>query len=105
MRFEVLGCIVPERDIKIPTGKVLAPMNRGYMLRQMMSRYAELYGMRDHITSLNHIIKETAPDDWDKSVLSYFERGVRDVQKCSQIDDRRHLQLMRPMTTKEGCLK
>jgi chemotaxis family two-component system sensor kinase Cph1 len=96
---------IPERDAKTPGGKALTLMNPAYMMRQMMEQYAELYGVRAHITSLKHFRKETAPDEWERVALASFESGVKEACEFAKLEGMPYFRLMRPLITEEQCLK
>ncbi|MCB8989896.1 MAG: PAS domain-containing protein [Ardenticatenaceae bacterium] len=96
---------VPERDIETPSGQQLTLMNPAYMVRQMNERFGELYGVVGHITSLQLLRPENAPDDWERVALLAFEQGEREVLEFTEIDGEPYLRLMQPMITQEGCLK
>jgi len=95
---------IPERDITTKSGKALTLMNPAYMVRQMMKEYADLYGIRGHITSIKHFRPETAPDEWERSALMAFERGTQEVFEFAEIEGDLHIRLMRPMIAKKNCL-
>ena len=46
---------LPDRNVTTTEGKKLTLMNPGYMLRQLMEEYAELYDIKGHITSLKSL--------------------------------------------------
>ncbi|MBW1768278.1 MAG: DUF3365 domain-containing protein, partial [Deltaproteobacteria bacterium] len=96
---------IPERDIKTPSGKALTLMNPAYMLRQTMTEYEKLYGVRGHLTSLQHFRPETAPDEWEISALTEFEQGRQEISEFSTIDGKPYFRVLSPMITKKGCLK
>jgi len=96
---------VPERDIVTPSGKNLTLMNPAYMIRQMMEHYSDLYGVLGHITSLNPLREETAPDEWERSCLSSFEWGVKEAGEVVEIGGRPFFRLMKPLITEQDCLK
>ena len=96
---------IEERDIKTPDGKALTLMNPAYMLRQVMEDHESLYGVRGHITSLKHFRSETAPDEWEKSALQVFERGVKEISEFATMDGIPYFRYMAPMKVKKGCLK
>jgi hypothetical protein len=96
---------IKERDIKTPDGKALTLMNPAYMLRQTMETYKSLYGVRGHITSLKHFRPETAPDQWEKSALQEFERGVKEIHAVAEMNGKPYYRYMEPMIVKTGCLK
>ena len=96
---------VPERDIVTASGKKLTLMNAAYVLRQTMAEYEELYGVRGHVTSLKPINPINKPDQWERLALQAFESGATEVMSLQSIRGEEHLRFMRPMVTKQGCLK
>ncbi len=96
---------IPERDLTTPSGRHLTLMNPAYMVRQLNEDFGYLYGVRGHITSLDPLRPENAPDPWERSALKQFEAGVQEVEQVGEIQGERYLRLMQPMITKEGCLK
>ena len=96
---------ITDRDITTPSGKRLTLMNPSYIIRQLNEEFADLYGVIGHITSLRPIRPENAPDAWERSALEAFEKGSQEIVEFSKIQNTPYLRLMRPMITKEGCLK
>ncbi len=96
---------VPERDISTPSGKLLTMMNPAYMTRQVHEIGKRESGVLGHITSLNPIRHENAPDPWEAEALKAFDRGQTEVSDIQELDGREHMRLMRPLTTERGCLK
>jgi hypothetical protein len=96
---------VPERDIGTPNGRVLTLMNPAYMIRQVMSDFEQTYQVQGHITSLRYFRKETAPDAWEKTALTAFGKGTREVRDFTDIHGKPVLRIMRPLETKAPCLK
>lgn len=96
---------VSERDIQTPSGRALTLVNPAYMTRQVHALGLELYKHRGHITSLNPLRPENAPDDWERMALQSFERGVPDRSEIATIEGHRYLRYMRPMRTDVSCLK
>ncbi|MFC1742770.1 DUF3365 domain-containing protein [Candidatus Riflebacteria bacterium] len=95
---------IKEREIKTPSGKLLTLMNPAYMTRQVHELAAEskIYG---HITSLNPIRPQNAPDPWEKIALQSFENGNEEYYAVAKIADRPFFRLMQPLITKKRCLK
>ena len=93
------------RDIKRPDGLSLTLMNPSYMIRQMSEEYADMYGIIGHITSLNPLRPENMPDEWEGKALTAFGNGVKEVMEFTMINEEPFLRLIRPMTTKDSCLK
>ena len=96
---------VQERDIITPSDRKLTLMNPAYMIRQVMEGYEKLYGVKGRITSLKYLNPKNAPDSWEQQALADFEKGVKEVFEITNISGKPHLRLIRPLITKEGCLK
>jgi PAS domain S-box-containing protein len=96
---------LPDRDIKKPSGETLTLMNPAYMVRQMMDEFLNLYGVAGHITSLKPLNPENAPDAWEKKALESMKLGETEVFETAEIKGKPYLRLLRPMITKETCLK
>ncbi|MDR3580485.1 MAG: DUF3365 domain-containing protein [Oryzomonas sp.] len=95
-----------ERDISTPSGKALTLINPAYMTRQVFELATKNNDfVRGHITSLNPIRKENAPDPWERAVLKAFEGGVEEVSEVQTIAGQQYLRLMRPFVTEQPCLK
>jgi hypothetical protein len=56
---------LPQRDITLPSGKVLTLVNPAYMTRQVHELGATQYDVRGHITSLNPLRPQNSPDSWE----------------------------------------
>ncbi|MEE9152261.1 MAG: ATP-binding protein [Thermoplasmata archaeon] len=96
---------ISERDITTPSGKLLTLMNPAYMTRQVHELAKEEYNVRGHITSLNPIRPENAPDPWETKALQDFERGETEVSSVEEIEGEEYMRLMRPLFTEKVCLK
>ncbi len=96
---------IPERDIVTPSGRPLTLMNPAYMLRQTMTFFAELYGIRGRITSLHPLNPENAPDAWEEAALHRFNAGERLASAVEDIDGTPHFRLFRAMIMEPGCVK
>ena len=96
---------MPERDITTPSGKLLTLMNPAYMTRQVHELAEEEYSVRGHITSLNPIRPENAPDPWETEALRAFNSGETEVSSVEEIEGKDYMRLMRPLITEKGCLK
>ncbi|MBI5142661.1 MAG: DUF3365 domain-containing protein [Nitrospirae bacterium] len=96
---------IPDRDITLPSGKRLTLMNPAYMVRQLMSDFDELYGIKGRITSLKPLNPANAPDPWEREALTAFEHGAKEFFAITEHDGKKSLRLMRPMVAQAGCLK
>lgn len=95
---------IPERDIVTPSGRQLTLLNPAYMMRQIMAQYEQLYAVKGHLTSLNVMNEDNAPDEWERDALNKFEHGVPEVFETVVAGGQLWLKLLRPMTTKPACL-
>ena len=94
-----------ERDVLTPSGRRLTLVNPAYMTRQVHELGLKEYGRQGHITSLNPIRKENAPDPWEKRALEAFDKGEKESVSIETLAGKPHLRLMRPLFTETGCLK
>ena len=95
---------LPERDVVTTTGRKLTLMNPAYVLREAQSLYQGEYGESAHITSLNPINPNNAPDEWEKMALSRFELGAREVKEMTQSDGVAQMRVMRAFVVDKACL-
>lgn len=96
---------IEERDITTPSGHRLTLFNPAYVTRQVHELGDNQYGIRGHITSLNPIRPENAPDPWETKALQAFERGETEMSSVEDMEGEEYMRLMRPLVTEEGCLK
>ena len=97
---------IPERDISTPSGKLLTLVNPAYMTRQVFELATkEENFVRGHITSLNPLRHENAPDEWEQKALKSFESGNREASEVQVVNGQVFLRLMRPFFTEQPCLK
>ena len=97
---------VPGRNVTTTDGRRLTLLNPATMLRQMMDRYAEDYGIRGRITGLKYLNPANAPDEWERRQLEAFSRGEgREVWAEADMDGAPHLRYLRAMMMEPGCDK
>ncbi len=96
---------IPDRDIRMPSGKLLTLMNPAYMTRQVHELAEKKLGIRGHITSLNPIRPENFPDPWETRALQAFESGQTEISSVEEMEGKEYMRLMRPLVTEKGCLE
>lgn len=96
---------IPNRDVATTSGKQLTLVNPAYMTRQVHELGKEQYATRGHITSLNPIRPENAPDAWETTALHAFEEGVKEIWAEEMIDGEPYQRYMRALVTEAICLK
>lgn len=60
---------------------------------------------RAHLTSLNPLRPENAPDPWEDNALRTFESGTHEVSAVITMDGKPFMRFMRPFITDRPCLK
>ena len=96
---------VPEREITTRSGRVLTLVNPAYMLRQVHEFEQEQEGSYGHITSLNPIRPENAPDPWEAEALKLFEQGIAETSSVEELNGQPVMRYMHVLLTEESCLK
>lgn len=94
-----------DRDIETPSGVKLTLMNPAYMIRQLNEYFADLYGIKGHITSHTLMRDENESDEWESIALYQFEKGILEVSEFTEIGNEKFLRLMQPLFIEESCLK
>jgi len=96
---------IPDRDITLPSGKILTLINPAYMTRQVHELGDTQYGVRGHITSLKPLRPQNAPDEWEKSAMLQFEKGMKELFSIEPVDGKPFMRYMRPLRVEAPCLK
>ncbi|MGE4441759.1 MAG: PAS domain S-box protein [Desulfomicrobium sp.] len=96
---------VPQRDVETTDGVKLTLVNPAYMTRQVHELGKEKYGLRGHITSLEPLRPENAPDEWEARALRSFATGSLRETTRQTFDGQPYFRLMRPLLAEEPCLK
>lgn len=95
---------IPDRDITTTDGDQLTLINPAYMTRQVHELGYNTDGVRGHITSLDPIRPENAPDEWERRALEQFDDPDDVVTSLETIDGLKVLRYMKPLVTEESCL-
>lgn len=96
---------IKRRDVTTTDGQQLTLINPAYMTRQVHELGQQSFGLHGHLTSLDPIRPENAPDVWEAAALKAFERGVPEIFEVTRIENADYLRLIMPMRTEEPCLK
>jgi diguanylate cyclase (GGDEF)-like protein len=95
---------VPARDIVSSDGKLYTMVNPAYMSRLVYKLAEKREGSRSHITSLNPLMPENAPDQWEAEALRAFARGAKEHSSVVRINGHDYFRLMTPLLTERECL-
>jgi PAS domain S-box-containing protein len=95
---------VPHRDVTLSTGEQMTLINPAYMTRQVHEIAQEQDGIRGHMTSLDPIRPENAPDAWETDALLAFEDGAREVSEVVMMDGEDTMRYMQAMMMEADCM-
>ena len=96
---------LPNRDIVTTNGDSLTLINPAYMTRLAFELNKEHNEEEGHITSLNPIRPENAPDEWEIIALNKFEKGATEYSSIEQINGKKYLRFMHPLRVELECMK
>ncbi|MFC1725522.1 DUF3365 domain-containing protein [candidate division KSB1 bacterium] len=95
----------PLRDITTTEGMKLTKINPAYMTRLISEILTVSDGVKFHITSLNPIRPDNKPDEWEKTYLENFEKGIIEEHGIFETGKAREFRYMAPLKTEVSCLK
>lgn len=96
---------VPEREVTTTSGRTLTMVNPSYMTRMVYDLAEKSHGIRSHLTSLNPLRPQNAPDPWEKEALRRFAEGEKEISSVVSAAGSEYLRFMRPFFVEEACLK
>lgn len=96
---------IDEQNIQTPSGKNLTLMNPAWAIRSLNEYETQVKRAKTHITSLNLIRPENAPDSWEQAALLSFEEGTAKVVEPAELEGVPYLRYMEPLHIEKGCLK
>ena len=96
---------VKDRDIVTTTGKKLTLMNPAYMIREMMSDYSELYGIKGRIFGIKYLNPNNKATPQEAKIIKRFDKGEKEVSEIQGEEKSEEFFLARPMIMKQACQK
>jgi len=96
---------VPDRDLTTTDGERLTMVNPAYMARMINENMPPEANHQTHITSLNPIRPENAPDEWEAAALKGFTSPTDEAHELVKEGGRLFLRYMRALEVEESCLK
>jgi diguanylate cyclase (GGDEF)-like protein len=96
---------VPEREVTTTSGRTLTMVNPAYMTRMAYDLAEKSQGIRSHLTSLNPLRPQNAPDPWEIEALRRFAAGEKEISSVVSTEGSEYLRFMRPFLVEEACLK
>ncbi|MGQ9920081.1 MAG: c-type heme family protein [Desulfobacca sp.] len=95
---------LPEREIVTPSGKVFTAINSSLMIRQIYELAGKKSAYRGHLTSLQPLRPENAPDPWERQALEQFLAGSPEVSGVATINGQSYYRFMQPLPAEQKCL-
>ena len=98
---------VPHRDVTTEDGRELTLVNSSYFVRLVHDQEAAHFpdGIRGHVTSLNPLRPENAPDEWEREALLAFKAGAPQWSESFSRGDSEYFRLMRPRMATPACIE
>ncbi len=95
----------PDRGVTITGNRRLTFLDPANLVRQLALEFPELYGVTGHMTSLTPLSADNAPDAWERQALAKIAAGAAEVSEFVPAKGDMVLRLMRPLVTRESCLR
>jgi len=95
---------VIEPEITDSKGRKLILKNPAWMSREISELSKSEQKVIYHLTSLNPINPDNAPDDFERMALKSFENGNKEAHKLYQNGDTPFFRYMAPLKVEESCL-
>lgn len=96
---------IKDRDVETTNGMKLTYVNPAYMTRMVHKLNASHGKGYSHITSLNPLNPDNAPDAWESQALLELAKGSPEIAEFISIDQRPQLRLIQPLKVDASCLK
>lgn len=93
-----------EPEIADTKGRRLALINPALMTRELARIVEQNTEVRFHLTSLQLINPNNAPDDFETRALKSFEQGQPSQTRYTELDGKRYFRFMAPLLVEPACL-
>jgi diguanylate cyclase (GGDEF)-like protein len=94
-----------EPDVATLDGRVFTLRNPALMTKEISKVFSELSGIQFHITSLQLLNGENAPDTFERRALKKFEEGEREFWEIESAASGRRFRYMAPLQVEQSCQK
>ncbi len=92
-----------EPDVAARDGRVFTLRNPALMTKEISHVLSELNGIQFHITSLQPLNGENAPDPFERRALKKFAEGVREFWEIESGASGRRFRYMAPLLVEQSC--
>jgi diguanylate cyclase (GGDEF)-like protein len=98
---------IPHRDVTTQEGRELTLVNSSYFVRLVHDQTAVAFpdGIQGHVTSLNPLRPQNAPDAWEREALRAFRSGASQWTDVFDRDGQEYFRLMRPRMATHACIE
>ena len=94
-----------QREIITRDGNRLALVNPAYMTRMIHEIQNRSNGYRSHLTSLDPVNPQNAPEPWEQGALASWSAGQEEYSEIVKVDGESILRLLRPLYAEQSCLE
>lgn len=94
-----------EPDVVAADGRVFTLRNPALMTKEISKILSEQSGIQFHITSLNLLNAENAPDSFEQRALKKFEEGQREFTEIERGSGGARFRYMAPLMVEQSCQK
>ena len=93
-----------EPDVKCEDGRVMTLRNPSLMTKEISKLTLNEHGTTFHITSLQLVDPDNAPDRFEREALKKFEQGAEEAWEIDRSGGQAVFRLIKPLKIKPGCL-
>jgi two-component system, cell cycle sensor histidine kinase and response regulator CckA len=94
---------VPGREVRTPSGQLLARMNPASMSRQVFGAGRLRDDTIVRAIGLHPAHPQNAPDRWETEALRALDRGEEEISSIDGVGEQARLRMVRPIPEEEGC--
>ncbi|MDY0350111.1 MAG: ATP-binding protein [Desulfobulbaceae bacterium] len=87
------------------SGRLLTLVTPEQLIRKVYYKSSNGFNPYIHMTSLDPLRPENAPDPWEEAALQTFAQGNDELHSVEEIFGKKYLRLMRPIPAEQGCLE
>jgi two-component system, chemotaxis family, sensor kinase Cph1 len=96
---------IAEHRARTDSGRLLMMVTPEQLFRKVYDKQANGFNPYIHMTSLDPLRPENAPDPWETIALKTFQDGNDELHVVEEIFGKKYLRLMRPIPSEPGCLE
>jgi len=96
---------IKDRDVVTTQGKKLTLMNPAYMLREMMTDYSDLYGIKGRITGIAFLNPNNQANEEEAKIIKRFDKGEKEISEIIGKGKDESFYLAKPMIMRQACQK